>query len=837
MRDEKNFVIVKGARTNNLKNIDVKIPRDSFVVFTGVSGSGKSSLAFGTLYAEAQRRYLESVSPFARRLINQLPVPEVDDIVGLPPAIALQQQRTSGNVRSSVGSITTISNLLRILYSRAGIYPEGQEIIYAEGFSPNTPEGACPNCHGLGTIYEATEQSMVPNSSLTIREKAIAAWPSGWAGQNQRDILTSMGYDIDLPWRDLPQKTRDWLLFTDEQPEAPVYPGKNLQEVKEAIKSKIKPNYMGKFTSARRYLLHTFKHSESALMRKRVSQYMVGVLCPVCKGKKLNKESLSVTFAGLDIAEMMLLPMNEINEVFLSYSSRSKKSNGVDSDLNKVVTQIADDLLGRLQVILELGLGYLTLERTAPTLSGGELQRLRLATQIRSNLFGVTYVLDEPSAGLHPGDTQALLQALDKLKNVGNSLFIVEHEVDVIRHADWIVDIGPEAGEFGGQVIYSGDRKGFEKSASSVTSKYLFHKKSHVRSERKISHWLTLSDVTKNNLSNFDVSIPLGSFTTVSGVSGSGKSTLISQAMVELVKKSLGFANEQDFNEEDISEDHVAQEEISGNVKFDKNILKRLVVVDQKPIGRSPRSNLATYTGIFDNIRKLFAETPVAKKRKYNAGRFSFNVGDGRCQNCKGEGMVMVELMFLPNVYSKCPVCKGTRYNDATLEIIYKEKNIAEVLRMTADQAYDFFDDTPVINKSLEVIKQVGLGYLKLGQSATELSGGEAQRLKLANELQKVNKGDTLYVLDEPTTGLHPSDVEKLLAQLNALVDLGNTVIVVEHDMDVLAQSDWIIDIGPGAGAAGGKIVAEGKPEKIINSENSKTGVFLKKRFANADIQ
>src|SRR5690349_1344167 len=472
------MVRVRGAREHNLKNVDVEIPRDALVVFTGVSGSGKSSLAFGTLYAEAQRRYLESVSPYARRLFHQMGVPQVDEIDGLPPAIALQQQRGAPTTRSSVGSVTMLSNLLRMLYSRAGDYPPGQELLYAESFSPNTPQGACPTCHGLGRIYDATEESMVPDPSLSIRERAIAAWPPAWHGQNLRDIAVTLGFDIDKPWQELPKKDRHWLLFTEEQPTVPVYAGYEPHEVRRALKRKEEPSYQGTFSGARRYVLHTFANTESALMKKRVAQYLISAACPLCQGKRLRREALSVTFADLDISAMSALPLKELARRLRPYAKRGKSSNKHRKDGHPekelVAERIIEDLEARVAVMLDLGLGYLSMDRTTPTLSPGELQRLRLATQVRSNLFGVVYVLDEPSAGLHPADTEALLAALDKLKASGNSLFVVEHELDVIRHADWIVDVGPAAGEKGGEVLYSGPPAGLADVQESRTRTYLF---------------------------------------------------------------------------------------------------------------------------------------------------------------------------------------------------------------------------------------------------------------------------------------------------------------------------------------------------------------------------
>jgi excinuclease ABC subunit A len=824
------FVKVRGAREHNLKNVDLSIPRDALVVFTGVSGSGKSSLAFGTLYAEAQRRYLESVSPYARRLFHQMPVPVVDEIDGLPPAVALQQQRGTPTTRSSVGSVTTLSNLLRMLYSRAGDYPRNQPLLYAESFSSNTPEGACPHCHGLGRVYEVTERSMVPDDSLTIRERAVAAWPLAWGGQNLRDILTTLGYDVDKPWRELPKKQRDWILFTEEQPTVPVYAGFSREEVKDALKRKMEPSYMGTFSSARRHVLHTFAHTQSAMMKKRVSQYMLSSECPLCRGRRLRRESLSVTFAGMDITELSRLPLAQLDGIFRPYAegkADALEKMARDHEEKAMVAQrIAEDLVGRLAILLDLGLGYLSLERSTPTLSPGELQRLRLATQVRSNLFGVVYVLDEPSAGLHPADTEALLRALDRLKTSGNSLFVVEHDMDVIRQADWIVDVGPAAGEKGGRILYSGPPAGLEAIEASHTRRYLFaNGEPYVREPRTPHGWLRLEGVTRNNLHGLNVDFPLGVLTSVTGISGSGKSSLVSGALVELAAEHLGH----DVAEEEEGEtlEQPAAIPTGGRITGGMERIRRLVRVDQKPIGRTPRSNLATYTGLFDHVRKLFAATKTAKARRYDTGRFSFNVGKGRCENCQGEGFVMVELLFLPSVYAPCPVCHGTRYNAKTLEVKYRDKNIAEVLALTVDEAALFFSEDPAVSRSLGVLHEVGLGYLRLGQPATELSGGEAQRIKLATELQRMGRGNTLYILDEPTTGLHPSDIEKLVVQLDALVEGGNTVIVVEHDMRVVAGSDWVIDIGPGAGEEGGRIVAAGPPAKVARSKGSRTAPYL----------
>jgi excinuclease ABC subunit A len=830
-RTTANFIRLRGAREHNLQNIDVDIPRDALVVFTGVSGSGKSSLAFGTLYAEAQRRYLESVAPYARRLFHQLAVPEFDSIDGLPPAVALQQQRGAPTTRSSVGSVTTLSNLLRMLYSRAGDYPRGQQLLYAESFSPNTPEGACPKCHGLGRIYEVTEKSMVPDDSLTIRERAVAAWPTAWQGQNQRDILVTLGYDVDRPWRELPKKDRDWILFTEEQPVVPVYAGFTPAETRRALKRKDEPSYMGTFSSARRHVLHTFANTQSALMKKRALQFMLSTECPLCHGKRLRLESLSVKFAGLDIAEIARLPLSRLADVLRPYADGTSVAAGkleaAHPEKVIVMRRIAEDLEARLSVLLDLGLGYLSLERATPTLSPGELQRLRLATQVRSNLFGVAYVLDEPSAGLHPADTEALLTALEQLRRSGNSLLVVEHDLDVIRHADWIVDVGPAAGDQGGRVLYSGPPAGLQEIEASQTRRHLFGRDLlPSRPLREPLDWLALAGITRNNLDHLDVSFPLGVLTTVTGVSGSGKSSLVSQALVELLADCLG--HDTTPTAEDTEElQQPAPATLGGSIVAGSERIRRMVVVDQKPIGRTPRSNLATYTGLFDRVRMLFASTRMARARHYDAGRFSFNVARGRCETCQGEGFVFVELLFLPSVYTPCPTCHGARYNARTLEVKLRGQNIADVLNMTVDEALQFFEDDEPICRSLDVLRQVGLGYIRLGQPATELSGGEAQRIKLATELQRSSRGNTLYILDEPTTGLHPSDVERLMVQLNRLVDAGNTVIVVEHDMRVVSGSDWVIDIGPGAGDEGGRVVAAGTPASVARSGKSRTAPYL----------
>ncbi|WP_313204029.1 excinuclease ABC subunit UvrA [Stenotrophomonas sp.] len=824
-------VEVRGAREHNLKNVDVSIPRNALVVFSGVSGSGKSSLAFGTVYAEAQRRYFESVAPYARRLIDQAGVPDVDTIDGLPPAVALQQQRGASNARSSVGSVTTLSSLVRMMYSRAGTYPAKQPMLYAEDFSPNTPQGACTTCHGLGHVYEVTEALMVPDPSLSIRERAIASWPPAWHGQNLRDILVTLGYDIDVPWKTLPKKARDWILFTEDAPSVPVYAGFTPAETRAALKRKQEPSYMGTYTGARRYVLHTFANTQSALMRKRVSRYMEGRLCPACEGKRLKPEALSVTFAGVDIGEFMRLPLDQLAELLQpvaegDFSAYRKAALSEEKQL--AAQRLAGGVMARVHQLRGLGLGYLSLDRATPTLSAGELQRLRLATQLSSLLFGVLYVLDEPSAGLHPADSKALYDALDRLRDGGNSVFVVEHDLELMRRAQWLVDVGPEAGEHGGRVLYSGEPEGLRQIADSHTARYLFDQvPAPVSRQRSADSWLELQDIHRHNLKGVDAQVPLGLLTAVTGISGSGKSSLMAQALPELMLLHLGHEPVEDTAETTPTDGPTVIEATRGRLAGDVDAIQRVVQVDQKPIGRTPRSNLATYTGLFDHVRKLFAATPAARRRKFDAGRFSFNVAKGRCETCEGEGFVSVELLFMPSVYAPCPTCHGARYNEATLKVLWNERTIAEVLQMTVDEAHAFFSEEDAIARPLHLLQEIGLGYLRLGQPATELSGGEAQRIKLATELQRSQRGRSLYVLDEPTTGLHASDADRLMVQLQRLVEAGNTVVMIEHDMRAVAQADWVIDVGPGAGGAGGTIVAKGTPHQVARAKGSRTAPFL----------
>ncbi|WP_431983181.1 ABC transporter [Streptomyces qinglanensis] len=871
------YVRVRDAREHNLRGVDVDIPRDALVAFTGVSGSGKSSLAFGTLYAEAQRRYFESVAPYARRLIHQVGAPRVQEVTGLPPAVALEQRRSTPTGRSSVGTVTTLSNSLRMLFSRAGQYPDGAEQLDSDAFSPNTAAGACAECHGLGVVHRVTEESLVPDPSRSVREGAVAAWPGAWLGKNLRDVTAALGYDIDRPWRELPSEQREWLLFTDEQPVVTVHP------VREA--GHIQRPYQGTYQSAKRYVLHTFAETKSATLRQRVRRFLVSADCPVCGGRRLRPEALAVTFAGRDIADLAALPLEGLAGVLRTAMGGGEGGGAPEEGIRQSVADtLCSDLVSRIDVLVELGLGYLSTDRPTPTLSAGELQRLRLATQLRSGLFGVVYVLDEPSAGLHPADTEALLTVLDRLREAGNSLFVVEHEMAVVRRADWVVDVGPGAGEHGGEVLYSGPVPGLAGSERSVTRTYLFPAEAPgaaeagplgasgpgvlpaaegdgggslvsgvpesappgggTRSQRQLrprrtERTLSLSGVTRHNLRGLDVAFPLGVFTAVTGVSGSGKSTLVTQVLAEVVAAHTGTGTAAAEKTGDAAgggtdeAERGAEEPPSGDrgagvaAAAGLEAVDRLVRVDQKPIGRTPRSNLATYTGLFDAVRKVFAATDEAKARGYGAGRFSFNVAEGRCPTCQGEGYIAVELLFLPGTYAPCTDCHGARYNPRTLEITYRGATVAEVLDMTVDAAAEFLADVPAARRGLDALQRVGLGYLRLGQPATELSGGEAQRIKLATELQRVRRGHTLYLLDEPTTGLHPSDTEVLLGQLHGLVRAGHSVIVVEHDPAVISGADWVIDLGPGGGDRGGRIVAAGTPEDVAASRTSRTAPYL----------
>ncbi|QQC40709.1 excinuclease ABC subunit UvrA [Actinomyces oris] len=935
-------LIIRGAREHNLKGVDLDLPRDTMIVFTGLSGSGKSSLAFDTIFAEGQRRYVESLSSYARQFLGQMDKPDVELIEGLSPAVSIDQKSTSRNPRSTVGTVTEIYDYLRLLYARAGVQhcpvcdavissqtpqqivdqvralPEGTrfqvlapvvrgrkgeyselfgelrgrgfnrvrvdgaaerldnpptlnkrlkhdiEVIVdrlvvregirqrltdsvetalglAEGlviieqvdlpeddpdrerrysekracpnehplaldemeprtFSFNAPYGACPACTGIGTRLEVDPELVVPDEELTLAEGAVAPWSSHqkYFTRQLEALGKELSFDVDTPWRALPARAREAILR-----------GKDY-EVKVTYRNRWGREriYSTGFEGVLDYVMRKHDETESDWSRERYQAYMREIPCPVCDGARLKPEVLAVRVGELSIAQLCELPINEARD-FLA-----------DLNLTGQAAQIAGSVLteinARLGFLVDVGLDYLSLARGAATLSGGEAQRIRLATQIGSGLVGVLYVLDEPSIGLHQRDNTRLIETLQRLRDLGNTLIVVEHDEDTIRSADWIVDIGPGAGELGGEVVYSGDVAGLAGAKGSITGDYLARRRQieipSTRRKRDKHREVTVVGARENNLKDVTVSFPLGVLTAVTGVSGSGKSSLVNSILYQVLANRLNRARG-----------------VPGRHKTVRGVehLDKVVHVDQSPIGRTPRSNPATYTGVWDHIRKIFAAVPESKVRGYGPGRFSFNVKGGRCESCKGDGTLKIEMNFLPDVYVPCEVCHGARYNRETLEIRYKDKTVADVLDMTIHQAADFFSASSVISRHLNTLVEVGLGYVRLGQSATTLSGGEAQRVKLATELQRRSTGRTIYVLDEPTTGLHFEDIRKLLGVLQGLVDKGNSVVVIEHNLDVIANADWVIDMGPEGGKGGGTVVVAGTPEKVAATESSYTGQFL----------
>ena len=801
---------VRDAHLHNLRNVDVDIPRGTLVAVTGVSGSGKSSLAFGTIHGEGQRRYLESVAPFARRLIGSAVDPQVGSVEGLPPTVALEQSTSGGGARSTVGTVSALSNSIRLLYSRAGDNPKG---LYSDSFSPNTPEGMCPTCQGTGVVHEPTEASMVPDPTLSIEDGAIQAWPGAWAGKNFHDILATLGYDLDSPWQDLPKEDREWILFTEERPVVTVKPLRG--------EDQIQRNYKGTWRSVASYLTNTLAETQSDTLRKRVLSYMESRVCETCHGRRLNPEALKVTYAGMPIDELGALPLDKVYEVLAA----QEPSEGSAEDL------LLKQILPALQSALDLGLAHLSLDRPAPTLSAGELQRIRLSAQLRSGLFGVAYVLDEPSAGLHPAERGAVLDICRHFIDAGNSVLLVEHDMELVAQTDWLVDVGPLAGERGGEVVYSGPTSDY--TGDAPTAKALANRALSPNDDpRSATGELRLSGVSARSIEGLDVSFGMGQFTAVAGVSGSGKSTLVSTVLAGVLRDAASTVVEEEDDSAGDAEAGEAGWTVDRQEGFDA--VSRVVQITQKPIGRTPRSTLATYTGLFDGVRKLFASTDEAKRRKWTVSRFSYNVKQGQCPTCGGAGKIEVELVFLPGSYTTCPDCGGARYNDETLEVTWEGLTIAQVLELTVDEAADVFADEPKILRAVETLQAVGLGYLRLGQGAPELSGGEAQRIKLATELQRSRnsrRGHTVYLLDEPTTGLHPADVALLVKELNSLVDAGQTVVVVEHDLSVIAQADRVIEMGPGPGADGGQVVATGTPAELAECDTA-TGKVLAERSA-----
>lgn len=930
-------IIIHGARAHNLKNIDITIPKNKLVVVTGLSGSGKSSLAFDTLYAEGQRRYVESLSAYARQFLGQMDKPDVDSIDGLSPAISIDQKTTSHNPRSTVGTVTEINDFLRLLWARVGtpicpndnipitsqspeqmvdrvlelpertrlqilspvvrdkkgtqkkvfetIKREGfvrvqvdgetydldsvpeldknkkhtvnvviDRIIIKEGirsrlfdsfesalrlsdgyaiadviggdpipfseqyacpicgftvgeleprlFSFNAPTGACPECEGLGLKLEVDIDLVVPDRTKTLKERAIVPWnpiSSQYYPQMLEQFCKSVGIDMDTPFNKLPKKQQQQILYGNGETPFHFHYENDFGGIRD-----VDVPFEGVINNiSRRY-----RETNSDFTREQMRKYMTELPCPVCHGYRLNQRALAVKIDGRNIGEVSALSISDSLEFFKSIKLSAQK--------NEIAKPILKEIIDRLTFMKNVGVEYLTLSRSARTLSGGEAQRIRLATQIGSNLSGVMYVLDEPSIGLHQRDNDRLIESLKAMRDLGNTLVVVEHDEDTMRAADYIVDIGPGAGENGGQVMAVGTPKQIMRSRKSLTGQYLSGKKFiPVPQERRggNSKKITITGAAENNLKDITVDFPLGEFICVTGVSGSGKSTLVNMILKRVLAQKLNNNSAKPGK----------YKSISGVENIEK-----VINIDQSPIGRTPRSNPATYTGVFDDIRELFAQTNQAKMRGYTKGRFSFNVKGGRCEACRGDGIIKIEMNFLPDVYVPCEVCRGTRYNSETLEVEYKGKNIAEVLNMTVSEALEFFSAIPKIKRKLQTIEDVGLGYVHLGQPATTLSGGEAQRMKLAAELHRQSHGKSFYILDEPTTGLHMDDIKRLLAVLQRLVDMGNTVLVIEHDLDVVKSADWLIDLGPEGGAGGGNVVATGTPEQVAEVKGSYTGKYLK---------
>ena len=940
-------IIIHGAREHNLKNIDLEVPRDKLVVFTGLSGSGKSSLAFDTIYADGQRRYMESLSSYARQFLGMMEKPDVDEITGLSPAISIDQKTTSKNPRSTVGTVTEIYDYLRLLYARIGIphcpvcgreirqqtvdqmvdkimelpqrtkiqilapivrgkkgthqkeferakksgyvrvrvdgnlyelseeialeknkkhnievvvdrlvvrediqsrltdsletaidltgglvlvdVIDGEEMLFSQNyacpehnisieelnprmFSFNNPFGACEKCTGLGTFMSSDPDLVIPDKDKSIREGAIRA--SGWyyaeggiAQMYYQSLSEHYHFSLDTPVKELPKQVMDILLYGTK--------GEKIKMVRDT--QDIKSTYYTEFEGVANNLERRFRETSSNWMREEITTWMNAVDCPQCHGDRLKKESLSVLIGGMNISQLCRLSVTAMLDFFDQLQLTEKEQ--------QISHQVIKEIRSRLEFLRNVGLEYLTLSRASATLSGGESQRIRLATQIGSSLMGVLYILDEPSIGLHQRDNDKLIATLRHLRDLGNTVIVVEHDEDTMYASDYIVDIGPGAGVHGGEVVCAGTLEEIMACDRSVTGQYLSGKKFiPVPATRREGNgkWLTVKGAQQNNLKKVNASIPLGTFTAVTGVSGSGKSSLINEILYKGLAAKLNQAKARPGK----------HKEIVGIEELDK-----VIEISQSPIGRTPRSNPATYTGVFTDIRQLFAQTAEAKTRGYDSGRFSFNVKGGRCEACEGDGILQIEMHFLPDIYVPCEVCKGKRYNRETLEVKYKDKNISDVLEMTAEEAAVFFENIPKIARKIQTLCDVGLGYVKLGQPATTLSGGEAQRVKLATELSKRATGRTIYILDEPTTGLHAADVHKLIEVLQTLVDSGNTVVVIEHNLDVIKTADYIIDLGPEGGDRGGQIVATGTPEQVAQCEGSYTGKYLKKVLEKAQKQ
>ncbi len=937
----KNVITIKGAREHNLKNVDLTIPREKFVVFTGLSGSGKSSLAFDTIYAEGQRRYVESLSAYARQFLGQMEKPDVDNIEGLSPAISIDQKTTSRNPRSTVGTVTEIYDYLRLLYARVGIphcpecgkvidrqtvdqmvdvimgLPErtkiqvlapvvrgrkgehlklldqarksgyvrvkvdgnmyelseeiklnknkkhtieividrlairegiekrltdsietamkltggllvidqidGESLNFSQNFSCpdcnvsideieprlfsfNNPFGACSECHGLGYKMKFDPELIIPNPKLSIDTGAIVA--PGWAAASNEDshvrgmfqsLAKKYKFKLDTPYEKLTDEVKDIIMYgTKGEKFTVIYKGERGEGKYETV-----------FEGLVQSLYRRYKETSSDYMKQEYESYMTNTPCPVCSGARLNPVALAVTIGDKNVSQVTEMSIRDIKSFFEQLTLTDRQL--------MIGEQILKEVNARVGFLVDVGLDYLSLSRSAGTLSGGEAQRIRLATQIGSGLVGVVYILDEPSIGLHQRDNEKLLKTLNNLKNLGNTLIVVEHDEDTMFEADYIVDIGPRAGVHGGEIVAEGTAEEIMENEDSITGAYLSGRKQIPipKQRRETNHkWINVKGAKQNNLKNVNIKIPLGIFTCVTGVSGSGKSSFVNEILYKRLARDLNRAKIKPGK-------HISMEGLEH--------LDKVIDIDQSPIGRTPRSNPATYTGVFDHIRDIFASTAEAKMRGYQKGRFSFNVKGGRCEACKGDGIIKIEMHFLPDIYVPCEVCHGKRYNRETLEVKYKGKTISEVLNMTVEDALTFFENIPRINRKLQTLYDVGLTYIKLGQPSTTLSGGEAQRVKLATELSKRSTGKTIYILDEPTTGLHFEDVSKLIMILQRLVESGNSVLVIEHNLDVIKTADYIIDLGPEGGDKGGLVVAQGTPEKVVRSKKSYTGKFLKK--------
>lgn len=831
MKDLKDIKVV-GARVHNLKNITVAIPKNKLTVITGISGSGKSSLAFDTIYAEGQRRYVESLSNYAKQFMGSLERPDVDYIEGLSPAISIDQKTAGISPRSTVGTMSEIYDYLRLLFARIGIAHclkcggvlQKKEIIFKNSkekiiqgspkklsqkiyfctncdysmpelnissFSFNNPQGACPGCHGLGERLEIEPDLVLPNPRLTLAEGAIRPWSRITTHNNLYNkalagLAEKQKFSLDVVISQLPKRICQIIL----------YGSGNMQE----------SNY---FEGVIPNMQRRYKETDSDYVRAEIEKYMVKKICPICQGKRLRPEVLNITIEAKNIIDITALSIDKVSRFFNTLGSKLSPFE------LEVTNTIIKDISKRLHYIREVGLSYLTLDRSAETLAGGEAQRIRLATQLSSDLTGIIYILDEPSIGLHERDQQKLLKTLFQLRDLGNTVIVVEHDQMTMQNADYLIDMGPGAGEYGGEIVAKGTISQIKENKKSLTSGYLTGKnKIAIPTKRRkgSNKFLIIKGASEHNLKNIDVKIPLNTLTCFSGVSGSGKSSLVA----DILAKALAMK----FH-------HAKTLPGQHNSIIGSQFLDKVINIDQSAIGRTPRSNPATYTGIFTPIREIFAQTPEAEQRNYSSGHFSFNVPGGRCETCKGDGVIKFEMHFLPDVYVTCQTCGGNRYNKEVLDIYYKGKNIADILEMNIEEALAFFQDIAILKHKLSVLKAVGLGYIKLGQSATTLSGGEAQRVKLATELARQDTGKTLYILDEPTTGLHFQDIDRLLKVLQALVDKGNTVLVIEHNMDVIKCADYVIDLGPEGGELGGKIVAHGTPEEIIKVKNSYTGQFL----------